>query len=306
MIRNFLFHRVNPQRDKLWDPMSPELFEKCIAYISKKYKIMLFEELVVSPLLNSKNELATIMFDDGYKDNIEYALPILEKYNVKASFYIVTDSIDNNRPTWTHIFEHLFQNSKRDKIDIKFDFIPKDLHISEFKSMDEKLQYASKLKAFLKDLKAEQRQEVSDLVYKTFDDVEIPKAMMNWDDVRLLSSKGHYIGSHSATHNMLGTMDNEEEVFYELQHSAQRIEQELGYFPKTISYPIGSYNKKTIELAKKAGYSIGLATKQDIFDPNKTNLFEVERIELYNEKWWKTKLRISNRLEEIKKVIRYR
>lgn len=48
MIRNFLFHRVNPQRDKLWDPMSVELFDKCICYISKKYDVIQFEELAFS------------------------------------------------------------------------------------------------------------------------------------------------------------------------------------------------------------------------------------------------------------------
>lgn len=54
MVRNFLFHRVNPQRDKLWNPMSVELFDKCIGYISKKYTVMLFEELVFSDKYKKK------------------------------------------------------------------------------------------------------------------------------------------------------------------------------------------------------------------------------------------------------------
>jgi hypothetical protein len=51
---------------------------------------MLFEELVQSPKLFSKNKIVTIMFDDGYFDNYEYAIPILEKYNCKAFFCTVT------------------------------------------------------------------------------------------------------------------------------------------------------------------------------------------------------------------------
>ncbi|MBK7956947.1 MAG: polysaccharide deacetylase family protein [Bacteroidetes bacterium] len=35
-------------------------------------------------------------FDDGYLDNLEYAAPILAKYKVPASFYVVTDCIDQN------------------------------------------------------------------------------------------------------------------------------------------------------------------------------------------------------------------
>jgi hypothetical protein len=35
-------------------------------------------------------------------------------------------------------------------------------------------------------------------------------------------------------------------------------------------------------------------------------LFEVSRIELYNEPWWKTRLRITNILENIKSLIHYK
>ena len=44
MIRNFLFHRVNPQREFLWDPMSVEQFERCVKFISSKYEVVLFEK----------------------------------------------------------------------------------------------------------------------------------------------------------------------------------------------------------------------------------------------------------------------
>ena len=105
---------------------------------------------------------------------------------------------------------------------------------------------------------------------------------------------------------MLGTITDIKTQKHELNFSAQRIQQELGYFPKTISYPVGSYNETTIKLSKEAGYELGLAVKQSIYNSEKDTLFELPRIELYNESWWKTKMRISNSLEELKKAIRYR
>lgn len=60
MIHNFLFHRVNPQRDILWDPMSVEHFDKCIKYISKKFDVVLFEELVFSEKYKKQKNIATI------------------------------------------------------------------------------------------------------------------------------------------------------------------------------------------------------------------------------------------------------
>lgn len=45
MISNFLFHRVSPQREILWDPIDTKLFELCIKYISNHYDIRLMEEV---------------------------------------------------------------------------------------------------------------------------------------------------------------------------------------------------------------------------------------------------------------------
>lgn len=306
MIYNFLFHRVNPNRDILWDPMSVELFDKCIQYISKNYDVVRFEDLAFTPKYTQHSKkIATIMFDDGYKDNIEYAAPILKKYNVKASFYVVTDCIDHNTPTWTHILEHLFQFTSVQALRMDFDFLPPHLQISHLESSDDRIAYVSKLKPFLKTVSHDQRQQALDRIVATYTDTELPNLMMNWDDLRTLHKEGHFIGSHTVTHGMLGTMNDEAEILHELAQSAKRIEAELGYFPQTISYPVGSYNQKTIELSKQVGYKIGLAVKQNVHNPNKDDIFEVSRIELYNEPWWKTRLRITNTLEKIKSLIRY-
>ncbi len=306
MIRNFLFHRVNPERDRLWDPMDVALFDKCIKFISNKYEIALIEELAFSKDLHSKNRFATIMFDDGYLDNLEYAAPILAKYNCKASFYVVTDCIDRNIPTWTHILEHTFQYTSLSAINLTFDFLPSDLQVQQLPSKEERISYVSKLKPFLKTVTHEQRTVVLDEILRTYQDVEMPRLMMSWQEVQQLKNAGHYIGSHTVSHCMLGTMTDKQEIKKELNNSAKRIEEKLGHFPVTISYPVGSFNETTKELSKQAGYKIGLAVKQNIYDPNKDDLFEISRIELYNEPWWKTRLRISNALEDIKSLIRYK
>ncbi len=93
-IRVFLFHRVSPQRDKRWDPLSPDRFDKILNYLKSKFEIHQIENLLTENIqAKTKKQLASIVFDDGYKDNIEYAVPILAKYNVKASFYA------SSRPT---------------------------------------------------------------------------------------------------------------------------------------------------------------------------------------------------------------
>jgi peptidoglycan/xylan/chitin deacetylase (PgdA/CDA1 family) len=307
MIKNFLFHRVNPNRDKLWDPMDVNLFNKCIEYISNKYQVVLFEEIAFSDeLINAKNKYATIMFDDGYKDNIEYAAPILQKHNVKAPFYVVTDSINNNVLTWTHILEYIFQFTDVINIELDFDFLPKEFKVIKLNSIEDRIKFINKFKPFIKTIPHENRQLILSQIFRSFKDVDLPRIMMSWEDLRQLKRCGHYIGSHTVTHSMLGTMSDKKEIRKELEDSRVDIRNNLGHFPITISYPVGSFNKTTKEISKEVGYKIGLAVKQNVFNPKKEDLFEVPRIELYNEPWWKTKLRITNTLENIKSLVGYR
>ena len=54
-----------------------------------------------------------ILFDDGYKDNLDFAAPILSRYQCPASFYVVTQCIDQNIPTWTYQVDYLFQYTRQ-------------------------------------------------------------------------------------------------------------------------------------------------------------------------------------------------
>jgi peptidoglycan/xylan/chitin deacetylase (PgdA/CDA1 family) len=305
MVKNFLFHRVNPSRDVLWDPMDVSLFDHCVRHISANYNVVLLEDMVLkqAEYPTGEKKYATIVFDDGYKDNLEYALPILEKYKVKASFYAVTDCIEKNIPTWTHQLDYAFQFTKIDKIDMIFDFLPPGLQVTRLNTKQERIAYVRKLKPAIKKITHVQRQQVMNAVLNAYYDINFPFLMMNWDDLRQIRNGGHYVGSHTVTHCMLGTINDEQKVKTELVESGNKIRKELGYFPLTISYPVGSYNETTIRLSKEAGYKIGLAVRQKVYDPLKDSLFEIPRIELYNESWLKTRLRISDIKGKLSKIL---
>lgn len=306
MIKNFLFHRVNPVRDKLWDPMDVKLFDKCIHFIKNHYEIVQIEDFYHLDLNSKLNRYATISFDDGYKDNIEFAAPILEKYNVKASFYVVTDCIDKNIPTWTHELKHRFLYTKKNQINLNFDFLPNEFQKTYFSSQTERVAYVLKLKPILLKISYEQKILILDEVRKSFNDMDLPEIMMSWDDLKQLQSQGHKIGSHTVTHAMLGTTKNQETINFELKESFNKITKILGKEPETIAYPVGSYNHLVKINAKNIGYKYGLAVTQNIHKPNEHDMFEIPRIELYNESWLKTRLRINNSLEIIKALIGYR
>jgi len=282
------------------------LFEKCIKYISKRFDVRLIEDVKQSafpPSHGHNKNIATISFDDGYKDNIEYAVPILDRYNITASFYVVTDCIEHNRLTWTHILEHAFLNTSHTFIKLDLSFLPVDLRYRKLLKPSDRIIYVNQLKQYLRTTAHQNRQEVVTTVSNIFDDVSYPELMMNWNDLDELKSKGHYIGSHTLSHAVLNTINDSEIIKNELYLSGKAIEKHLGYFPVSISYPLGKYNKKVIDLCKESGYNMGLAVEQKPYITSSHSDFEIPRMELYNEKWWKTWLRLNNNIERIKRLL---
>jgi peptidoglycan/xylan/chitin deacetylase (PgdA/CDA1 family) len=302
IVRNFLFHRVSDEADRLWPPMKVSLFKSVIAYIVKQYHVVKLEDYIMSDQLKgTKKKLATILFDDGYKDNIEYAVPVLDTYKCPASFYVVTDCIDKNIPAWTYIVDHLFQNTDAKELILDMSFVSPAFQRNELKNELEKINFAGRLKPWMKSLSNEERRQVLAHLEIAFADVSMPvDTMMNWNDLRQMQSAGYTIGSHSASHPLLASVKDENELFGELKESGKRIESELGKFPVTISYPIGSYDDRVIAHSKQAGYKMGLAVKQRFYNTVKDDLFAIPRVELYNEPMWKCKLRITGAYSWVK------
>ncbi len=295
VIRNFFFHRVSDNADHFWPPLPTSLFESLVRYITKQFHVVKLEEY----MRTGQNEKlrktpATISFDDGYKDNIEYAVPILDKYKCPASFYVATDCIDKNIPTWTYVVDHLFQNTRIEHLELEMNFVPEIYKSFTFKNQESRLEFGKKLKPWMKNISNDERRQVLCRLQSTLSDVVVPSdKMMNWKDLSEMQVAGFAIGSHSVTHPLLASIKDESELFYELSESAKRIDAELGTFPAAISYPVGSYDERVIACSKRVGYKFGLAVKQQFYNRLNDDIFAIPRVELHHEPMWKCRLRIS-------------
>lgn len=95
-----LYHRVADVND---DPhelsVSINNFRNQLKYLKNNFTVMSLGELV-NGLVNGKikKKSVAITFDDGYYDNLANALPVLEEFNIPATFFITSGKIGSDTP----------------------------------------------------------------------------------------------------------------------------------------------------------------------------------------------------------------
>ncbi len=85
-----MYHRVN---DELRDGVTVgiEQFDQQMRYLRRHYPLLSVREIVNGEYsTDSRRPLVAVTFDDGYADNYEHAVPILQKHGVPATFFVST------------------------------------------------------------------------------------------------------------------------------------------------------------------------------------------------------------------------
>ena len=88
-----------------------------------------------------------ITFDDGFKNNLEFAAPILSKYETPATFYVTSGFIQNNDCSWTDLIEYAVDVV--DEVTFKHDLLRTDFIV---RSVDDKISFLEEVRALVKKL----------------------------------------------------------------------------------------------------------------------------------------------------------
>lgn len=94
-IRILMYHQVLPQSIAYKNDLivTVENLEEQLIYIKNNFKTVFFKDLEASKSVENK---IIVTFDDGYYNNLQYLIPLLEKYQLKATIFIPTEFIQNN------------------------------------------------------------------------------------------------------------------------------------------------------------------------------------------------------------------
>lgn len=266
-----------------------ESFERHIAYLKKRYRILDLNEFV-EHLKEGKplpQYSAVLTFDDGYKNNYENLKDIILKHEVPVSIFLATDYIGTPELLWLDSLEMAFFNTRRKSI---FSSQAIGIGSMQWRSEREKMQKFAILKNYLKKLPFNKLKEAlkdlfSELVSDKgagpgrIDDTPYTR-LLNWDEVRELAQYGVRFGSHTCRHEILTAL-SDSEVRNTLEKSFSAIKEHCGDGGIPFAYPNGNFNDEIKKAVAVAGYNCALTTVHG-FNSGTSDLYALKRNEIGN------------------------
>ena len=236
-----MFHRIEPEFEGFWPALNKRNFENLILLLKKNTNIIDLK-LINSKLKN--NRINIIMtFDDGYKDFILNAVPILKRNKVIANMNICPNLIENKSLPWTQKINYLLFNNDKNLIKL---LSQNGIKINNINILNEK--FFNKVCLIIYNFNKKK-------YYKFINDlsmirIDLKDKLMNWKEINECINSGILIGNHSANHLNLHQL-NTKDLINEIILSKKKIEKKTNKKIEIFSIPNGKYNHKSLEIIKQ-------------------------------------------------------
>ena len=233
-----IFHRVLATPDPLM-PGEPDAarFDQICAWLAEWFQVLSLDDAVARLRRGDLPARAlAITFDDGYADNHDVAMPILQRHGLVATFYVATGFLDGGR-MWNDTVIEAVRACRQPVLDLA------GLGIEGLAGLPlgDDLQRRDAIKALLDKLKYRPSDERLALVRRVVEAVDAPLpggVMMRSDQVKALRRGGMTVGAHTVSHPILLKLPAAE-ARQEIDQSRRHLEAILGEPVRHFAYPNG-------------------------------------------------------------------
>lgn len=245
-----MFHRVLPPEESTrlaaleeWS-ISDRIFEKLMEFCKKLYNVVSLEQVYEAKLSGKKlppNALL-ITFDDGWRDNYTYALPILVKHELTAAIFIASSAVNKRLPFW----QEKITSACKLKSDLLCEIV------NEFR-LDSSVNDTTTLIHRLKLVEnSEKKARITEICEEY---IPQDRQFLSRSEIVELVSHNIAIGSHGATHEPLAHLDSQQQK-YEIKSSAIHLASITRKPIISMSFPHGSYNSQIVKMCNQEGYCL--------------------------------------------------
>ncbi|GLQ56337.1 polysaccharide deacetylase family protein [Devosia nitrariae] len=261
----FTLHRVLPDRPASFSPnailqVRPDFLDYCIERVRALDVDIVSLDEAIERLAEAKpgRRFAVFTFDDAYRDNLEYALPILRRQDCPFTLYVPTGFVDGTGELWWQALEDII--SANDEVVVGAERLPAATLEDKQKAFDT-LYWRMRKQA-----EPERLGMLHQLAgYYRFDlQAHCRRLIMDWAELRQFSDDPLCtIGAHTVNHYELAKLplDTARE---EIAHSVDILGARFGRKPRHFSYPLGgplSADEREYQLASDIGLASAVTTR---------------------------------------------
>ncbi len=272
----FMLHHVRPARDAAFQPNShlevtPDFLRATLAHLrSRDIDIIGMDEL--SRRLAGRDfsrQFACFTFDDGYRDNRDFALPIMREFDAPFTVYVTSDFAEGTGRLWWIALEKLV--AKAPGIEAVIDGAPVRIDSSDISA---KRAAFARLHDWLRALPSRNdvAREIDTLcVRHAIDQGAICRELcLSWDELKPFAAETLVsIGAHTVTHCNLAR-ETDDIASDEIATSRARIEDALQRPVLHFAYPYGdkvAAGRREFALARAAGFQSAVTTRPGMIFP---------------------------------------
>ena len=297
-----MYHRIASTKVDPWKlSVSEKNFEEQLQFLKETGLVMPINDVLEQVTSNKIRPGIVLTFDDGYVDNYETAKPLLEKYDIPATFFISTKHIGIKKEFWWDELAYIFfeiellpgeLNLNINNAAFYFDLAEEE-HLTNDLLNKHKLWDAyqktctlrselyMRLWKILSPLHYAQQQRIIKELKNWAGVPELYRAdhcsMSNSQLVELSNCKLFDIGAHTVSHPALANHSKADQHL-EILESKQFLKKHTGSKIDFFAYPSGSYDERTIEILTEEGFNLAFTTEERVFqadDPYKIGRFQI-------------------------------
>lgn len=269
------FHRVRPASGRAFAPnanleITPEFFAKSLAWLRhRRIDIITLDEALERLAAHDRRRFVVLTFDDGYRDNRDYALPLLKQHRAPAMLYVPTGFIDRTADPWWMTVEEIVRRGDHVSAEIGG-----DRRTFPARTSAEKHQAYNTIVDWLARLDEDgQRAAVTSLAERHGFDVRamIDAEFMDWDELSAYAAEPLIgIGGHTVNHFALARL-SADRVRREVLEGAEILRQRLGRKPRHFAYPYGFdglVSPREPRILAELGFATAVRTEPGTLSPS--------------------------------------
>jgi len=244
-------HRVADDDEGYLQGLPPAYLREQLEYLTRHYEVIPLETLVayVEARKPAPPRSVVLTFDDGFHDNVEVALPMLDDFGVKATIFVVTRSLETGELPWSQRLGYLFQRTPCDAVAHP---ALGDAPLTLTSSAERRRAYVGVKSSLVPLPRGARDAQIAELARQLAVDPPTDR-MMTWEHARAAVAAGHGIGAHTYSHALLARVPPLE-AREEMARSLHDVRDQLGIDHPLFCFPAGSVDDRSVEVARELGF----------------------------------------------------